>query len=180
MAQTTTQIKVSYPLPAYNYRVSILPVSTQGLTAAADVAQVAGVGTAISCSEVSGLSMEIETVTYKDGFSFITGNNIIPTQRKEVNLSLKRGLTSNHSYFSDWISLLYPLIAPKPASLIRKRDIVIDLCDEQGNPVVRWLVFKAMPIKLEAPTFDANTNEVAFEQMDLIANQLRVEYQSSA
>lgn len=74
------------------------------------------------------------------------------------------------------MKLSYPLILPKPSSLLRQRNLVIDLCDEEGLPVVRWTVLKAMPVKLEAPSFKADSNEVAFEQMDLIAHELKVEY----
>lgn len=177
MAVTTDTIKQSYPLPAYNYRVTILPLSLNGLDVGGTVA--AAAGTAISCSEVSGLSMEIETVTYRDGYSFITGDSILPGQRKEVNLAIKKGVTINSIYFSDWMSLLYPIIAAAPANQLQKRDVVIDLCDEQGFPLVRWMAIGAMPTKLEAPSFDANTNEVAFERLDLIAFQLQVQYLNS-
>lgn len=137
------------------------------------------VSTVISCSEVTGLSMEVDTVTYKHGFSFLTGAHIIPAQRKEVNLSIKKGVTTNSEYLSDWISKVYPIISPAPMSITRTRDILIDLCDEKGEALVRWTVFKALPVKLSAPSFDANANEVAFEEMNLIAHQLKVEYLSA-
>ena len=86
MAVSKDHIKSQYPLPAYNYRVTILPASVLGVPIPIG-------STVISCSEVSGLSMEVDTVTYKHGFSFLTGSHIIPAQKKEVNLSIKkRGL----------------------------------------------------------------------------------------
>ncbi len=176
MAVSTEEIKSKYPLPAYNYRVTVLSASFQLLPAGTELAELMGAATVISCSEVSGLSMELETVTYKHGFSFLMGAHIIPAQHKEVNLTLKRGITSNGQFFSDWINLVYPIIKPVPFSLVRKRDVLIDLCDEKGMPVVRWVVVKALPIKLDAPTFDANTNEVAFENLELIASRLKVDY----
>lgn len=170
MATGKNEIKSDYPLPAYNYRVTILPESFSGILSGTEA------GAVISCSEVSGLFMEVDTTIYKHGFSFLMGFQVIPGQTKEVRLSVKKGITQNGRYFSDWINLIYPFTMPLPLSLARKRDILIDLCDEKGEPVVRWIVIKAMPTKLDAPTFDANTNEVAFEQMDFIAHELKIEY----
>lgn len=166
-------IKNRYPLPAYNYRVSIfLGLAGQAFAPVAGVAAMA----LISCAEVSGLKMEYNTVSYRHGFSFITGMHIMPAQHKEVNLSIRKGVTKQGKYLSDWMKLSYPMILPGPASLLRQRNLIIDLCDEEGLPVVRWTVLKAMPVKLEAPAFKADSNEVAFEQMDLIAHELKVQY----
>lgn len=176
MATSTESIKSDYPLPAYNYRVTVLKSTVQSLPAGTAIAQAIGAATVISCSEVSGLSMELDTVTYKHGLSFIMGSHIIPAQRKEVNLVMKKGLTAQGKFFADWIDMVYPIIIPIGSKLFGKRDILIDLCDEKGEPVVRWTVMKALPTKLEAPTFDAHSNEVAFQSLHLIASQLRVEY----
>ena len=120
--------------------------------------------------------MEYDTVTYRHGFSFLNGMHIMPALRNEVRLSIQKGVTTNSQYLSDWMKLSYPFLQPKPMGMFRKRDILIDLCDEAGVPVVRWTVIKAMPIKLDAPSFNANANEVAFESMDLIAHELKVDY----
>jgi len=176
MATGKKEIKSEYPLPAYNYRMTVLPGSFQDIPSGTALLENSDAASVISCSEVSGLFMEVETTIYKHGFSFLTGFQVIPGQRKEVRLSVKKGITTYSKYFSDWIKLIYPFTMPLPFSLSRKRDILIDLCDEKGEPVVRWIVIKAMPTKLEAPTFDAATNEVAFEKMDFIAHQLKIEY----
>lgn len=170
MALSNEDIKAQYPLPAYNYRVTIL---TGSVTGAGIVSES---GTVISCSEVSGLNMEIDTVTYKHGFSFITGFQVLPGQSKEVHLTIKKGVTANSHYFADWMNLVYPALVPLEGRALSQRDILVDLCDEAGHPVVRWVVFRAMPVKLEAPSFDANTNEVAFERLEFIAHQLKVSH----
>lgn len=161
MAQSVNQIKSQYPLPAYNYRVTIL---------------LAGEATVIGCSQVNGLDMAVETATYQHGLSFLTGEHIMPGRRQAVQLSILKGIMANGAYLSDWMGLNYPTAAPGPAGLIRKRDLLVDLCDEAGLPVVRWTVAKAMPTRLEGPRFDANTNEVAFERLELIAHELQVDY----
>jgi len=166
MSVDKNTIKNTYPLPAYNYRVTVL--SGMG----------DGTATVISCSEVTGLNMEIETVSYKHGFSFLTGTHIMRGHIKDVQLVIKKGVTAQSNYLSDWMKTVYPNTFSGPVDISRKRDLLIDLCDETGTPVVRWKVLQAMPTKLDAPTFDVNANEVAFEQMAFVASQLKVEYLS--
>jgi len=153
MAQDKNHIKSTYPLPAYNYRVTV-----QGAT--------------IGFAEVSGLSVEYEPVTYKHGLSFVMGSRIIPGMRQPIRLTMKKGVVKSNDFLQSWIHNTYT----NPFFTSAKRDIVIDLCDESGKPVIRWTVQRAMPIKLDAPTFDANSNNVAIETMEFIAHGLQVDY----
>ena len=155
MALTKDQIKTDYPLPVYNYRVNV-----------AD--------TTIAFSEVSGLDLSYDPITFKesqvaDGKS---GPNIMymPGQIAEVNISLKKGLLATKS-----INVFYDWIASTQLNRIDKKDITVSLCDETGTPVVTWKVIDAFPTKLTAPTFDANSNEVAVETMELRASLVTLE-----
>jgi len=118
----------------------------------------------LSFSEVSGMDVGFEKVIYKHGFSYMMGSNIIRAQRNEATITLKRGVVAKRNDLNKWI---------QDKSI---KDITIDLCDEQGNPVVRWKVNKAMPLKLSAPSFNAAGNEVAFESLELIAQEVNIEY----
>ena len=73
MAETKDLQKSSYPLPAYNFRVTVD-------------------GTPMSFAEVSGISLEYETVTYRHGLSFWEGEGIKKYHYdKYVNFTLKKG-----------------------------------------------------------------------------------------
>ena len=157
MAQDKNEIKSTYPLPVYNYRVTVLKD---------------GESSVLAIAEVSGLSIEYEPVTYKHGFSFVMGNKIIPGMRQPVRLTMKRGVVSKNDFLHGWINSVYT----NPFSTGAKRDILIDLCDEAGGAVVRWTVQGALPVKLDVPTFDANSNEVAIETMELVAHGLQINY----
>ena len=157
MALDKETIKNTYPLPAYNYRVTIMNNDA---------------ATVVSFTEVSGLNLEYEPVIYKHGLSFLTGSKIIPGMRQAIRLTMKKGIVQSGNYLYDWIYNTYT----NPTYDGAIRDIVIDLCDEAGEPVIRWSVRGAMPIKLEAPGFDANTNNVAIETMELTAQELKVEF----
>ncbi len=153
MALSADSIKDTYPLPIYNYRVEI-----EGAT--------------VAFAEVSGLSVGYEAVTYKHGFSFVMGNKIIPGMRQPINLSLKRGIIKGRDFLPKWLTNTYG----DPFYTQAKRDIRIDLCDQDGQAVMRWKVQNALPTKLDAPTFDANSNEIAIESLDLIAHGLQIDY----
>lgn len=150
MALPIEDIRNDYPLPAYNYRISI------------------GVDT-LSFSEVSGLSIEHEVVTYRHGLSFFEGDMHMPGKKQPVNIRMNRGARISGDYLFRWIDSI-------KLNKVEKEDIKIDLCDETGTPVITWLVVNAFPIKLEAPGFDATTNEVAIETLELRGSEIRITY----
>ena len=152
MAQNT-----GYPLPVYNYRVTI---------------NEDGDSVSFAVSEVSGLSMEYESVTYKHGLSFVLGSKIIPGMRQPTKITMKRGIIQSRDYLHKWIHNTYT----DPFYMDSKRDILIDLCDAEGTAVIRWRVKNALPVKLDASDFDVNSNEVAFETMEFIAHSLTIDY----
>jgi phage tail-like protein len=41
--------------------------------------------------------------------------------------------------------------------------------------VISWKVINAFPTKLDAPTFDASSNDVAIETMELRADNITIE-----
>jgi phage tail-like protein len=146
------QIKASYPLPVYNYRVTVGKLT-------------------IGFSEVSGLNVDYEPVTYKHGLSFAMGVKIIPGMRQPVKLTMKKGVVKGNDFLAGWLQGAYA----NPFKNA-KEDILIDLCDESGQAVVRWKVQGALPVKLDAPGFDANSNEVAVETLELVAHDIQVDY----
>lgn len=156
MAVTTDTIKNTYPLPVYNYIVEIA-------------------GTAVAFSEVSGLSLSFETATFKESQtgSGLRGPKILhmPAQINPVHITLKKGVVRGG------VSLgpLYNWINTIAINQIEKKDIYIRLLDEAGAPVISWQVINAFPTKLDAPNFDANSNDVAIESMELMADRIAIE-----
>ena len=155
MALSVDDMKAAYPLPLYNYRVEIGP-------------------DAIAFSEISGLAASYETYTFKESpvESGSPGprSMTMPAQAEGTTLTLKKGVVRGVSVRS-----LYDWIATKKLNLIEKKDIFIRLCDEEGAPVVSWKVINAFPTKLEAPGFDASSNDAAIESMELAADGVMVE-----
>jgi phage tail-like protein len=160
MTYSKADIKSSYPLPSYNYRVTVLGDGNLDV---------------IGFSEVSGLSVECQPVTYRHGLSFASGVNIVSGMRQTIKLVLKKGLIKQGDFLQQWLTESYS----NPFSATAKRDIIIDLCDETGLPVIRWKAISALPTKLDAPNFSSNSNEVAITSMELIAVDLQVDYNPS-
>jgi phage tail-like protein len=155
MALSTDEIKAAYPLPVYNFKVEIA-------------------GVAVSFSEVSGLNISLETTTYKESptESGKVGPNTMymPAQETAVNMTLKKGIVRKTS-----IATLYSWIHSSQINLIDKRDIYVRLLDETGQAVISWKVVNAFPTKLDVPSFDATSNDVAIESMELMADRVLIE-----
>lgn len=145
MAHSIATQVASYPLVAYNFRVTVGDV-------------------AMSFTEVTGLAREFDTLTYRHGLSFIEGEDITRYRiDKYVPLTLKRGVVKGLPQLREWLEAG------------DKRPISVSLCDESGEPVVTWRVQKALPTKLEAPGLQASSSEAAVESLSLMAAGISIE-----
>ena len=153
MALTPDQIRTTYPLPVYNYRVEID-------------------GVPVAFSEVSGLSAAYDTHLHAE--SSLDGRGAVwmymPGQSKPVSLTLKKGVVTGVS-----VRVLFGWLNTIALNRVQKKDIHVRLCDENGSAIVSWLVRNAFPVKLDAPAFTASSNEVAIEGLDLMADAVVVE-----
>ena len=155
MALAESDIKTTYPLPVYNYKVEI------------------GSDT-VAFSEVSGLSISHETTTYKE--SPAVENQAGPTTRHmpmqgtSASVTLKKGLVTGVSVpvFFQWINSIQ-------LNQVEKKDVAIHLMDEAGKSLIKWTVQNAFPTKLDAPSFDASSNDVAIESMELMGDGILIE-----
>lgn len=155
MALSKDDIKTAYPLPVYNYKVEIG-------------------GQAIAFSEVSGLSIGYETTTYKESpvASGSPGPRVMrmPAQPKDAVVTLKKGVMRGTS-----VPALFNWINAIQINQVEKRDVYVRLCDEKGDAVISWKVINAFPTKLDAPTFDAKSNDAAIESMELMGDGVLIE-----
>ncbi|MCA8991587.1 MAG: phage tail protein [Planctomycetaceae bacterium] len=144
MASTKSTQKDQFPVPAYNYRVTID-------------------GHAMGFSEVSGLQIEYETVAYAHGLSYWEGEQVqkFPVD-KPVTVTFKRGTVAGLRFLHEWSRQRKP------------RMVEVSLCDEVGIPIATWRIAKALPLKISAPTFDASTNEVAIETLEVMARGISI------
>jgi len=126
-------------------------------------------GTRISFQEISGLDIEIETVSFREGSSPVDSERKMPGLMKHSNITLKRGLIQGDNDFFDWINT-------KRMGSIERRDIVISLLDEQHQPAIIWKVKNAFPVKYTGPVLKANSSEIAMESLEITHEGIVVEH----
>ncbi len=145
MALTKDFLKANYPLPAYNFRVTVG-------------------GLAMSFSDVTGLRRGFETKSYRHGFSAWEGERIIRyAWGAFYSITLRRGVVHGRTQLADWLD-----------GGAEPRSMEISLCDEAGAPVVSWRVGRAIPVKLEAPELSAKATDPAIESLEVMVSGVMV------
>ena len=125
-------------------------------------------GTRIGFTEVSGLTVELQTIDYREGSSLeyqVTKMSGIP---QYSNITLKRGIFRADNEFFQWLNSV-------KMNNIDRRELTISLLDEEHNPVMVWKVKDAWPCKVEGPSLNSTGNEVAVESIDLCHEGLSIE-----
>lgn len=147
MSESAASQRTTYPLAAYNFRVA------------------SGKDT-MSFTEVSGLVREYQTLTYKHGLSYWEGESISKFRYdKFEQMTLKKGVVMGKTQLYEWLDS------------VDKKPLSINMCDETGAAVVIWKIEKAIITKLEAPSFQANSNDAAIETLTLMVSGISVKHQ---
>jgi phage tail-like protein len=142
-----------YPYPAYYFVVSVTNID--------DGTSVSG-----SFSEVSGLSVEVTPIEYRDG----TGEKTmmkLPGLAKYGNITLKRGV-SGHIGFWNWIRR-------GMNGDVQRQEGYIALHNEDRQEVMRWNFRNAWPTKYTGPGFDATTNKLAIETLEFVHERCEID-----
>jgi phage tail-like protein len=126
-------------------------------------------GTNVGFMEVSGLSIELDVVSYREGSSPENSERLMPGLKKYSPIVLKRGIINSDDDFYKWINTAQ-------FNTIQRRDVTISLLNESHEPVVVWRLRNAFPSKLEYSTLNAHSSEVVIESLTLVHEGLVVEY----
>jgi len=126
-------------------------------------------GTNIGFMEVSGLSIELDVVSYREGSSPENSERLMPGLKKYSPIILKRGIIKSDDDFYKWINTAQ-------FNTIQRRDVVISLLNERHEPVVVWKLKNTFPSKLEYSTLNAHSSDVVIESLTLAHEGLTVEY----
>lgn len=135
------------PFSAFNFRIEI-----DGITIAA-------------FSECSGLSMQTDPIEYRTGQEDITVRKL-PGLKKFTNIVMKRGLTKADDLWKWRKTVMDGKTERKNGSIV--------LLDESRQDAIRWNFREGWPTKLDAPTFNAKTNEVAVETLEIAIEDLQM------
>jgi phage tail-like protein len=115
-------------------------------------------------TEVSGLSAEIETMTYTEG-----GRNDsvhkLPTRMKHPNLVLKRGVTTVKD-LEAWLEDSF--MGPS------RKEITLTMYNEQLEKIRVWSFKNAYPVKWTGPQFNSAQSTVATESIEIVHDGIQV------
>ncbi|MBR3770922.1 MAG: phage tail protein [Clostridium sp.] len=129
-----------YPYAKYRFTVEIEGISVAGF------------------SEASGFDASIEVIKYREG-------NMPQTELKVAglksysNITLKKGTTDNMD--------LYKWMIGGTTAAVQRKTITITIHDEDDKAVASWQVINAWPCKYTAPDFNATSNEIAIETLEI-------------
>lgn len=109
---------------------------------------------------VSGLSVEFDVETYKEG-----GENrfehALPGRTKYPDLVLKRGYLVKDSDVFKWCNKAFQQREFQPAN------IIISLLNENHEPLKTWNIVGAWPKKWSVSEFNAESNSLVIETLEL-------------
>ena len=115
-------------------------------------------------TEVSGLTAEIEVMTYNEG-----GRNDavhkLPTRMKHPNLVLKRGVTTVKD-LQEWC--LDSFMGPQ------RKEITLTMYNQQLEKLRTWSFKNAYPVKWTGPTFNASQNTAATESIEIVHDGIQI------
>lgn len=118
-------------------------------------------------SKISAIKRSNDVIEYKEG-----GNAVIRKglgRQKYEPITLERGVTHDDG-FEKWANAAQVLDKGSASSSLDKlrKEIRIELLNEQGQPVHRYLVHRAWVSEFQAlPDLDAGTNAIAIEHVKL-------------
>lgn len=111
-------------------------------------------------SDVSGLSTEVTMMEYRQGNDKENRVRKIPGLHKSGDVTLKRGMMGLTNFWK-WVK-------ETRTSPNKARTVTITLNDEGGDPIAKWKLINARPMKWTGPTLAAKGgSDVAMEELVL-------------
>jgi phage tail-like protein len=130
---------LNYPLVAYNYRVLVEGIDMR-------------------FSKVDGLVWQRKALTYRDGLSFLDGEQLgLCRVDSYSQLTLQQGVIEADTSLHNWLRAG------------DSRWLQVQLCRADGRAVLAWQASRAVPVKLSGASLDAKTNEVFINTLELRA-----------
>jgi phage tail-like protein len=110
--------------------------------------------------ECSGLNATRKAGTYREGTDKALSQRQIPGLNSYGNITLKRGITDNQELW-EWHRKLQN-------GDTDRRNLSIILANDKGEEKFRWNLENCWPTTWNAPDFNATSDEVAIETLELV------------
>jgi phage tail-like protein len=108
--------------------------------------------------ECSGLDSTQDPVEYREGTEKLTARKL-PGLNKYSNISLKWGITDDAELWQWRKKIMDGTVERKNGSIV--------LLDTTGAEKLRWNFVEGWPTKWTGPTFNATSNDVAIETLEI-------------
>ncbi|MCB9076081.1 MAG: phage tail protein [Anaerolineaceae bacterium] len=123
-------------------------------------------------TECSGLSVEREVETYKEG-GLNNYEHKLPGRLKYGNVTLKRGMTTSQALLWDWFHKNAD--DGKEFFQVKRNNVTIKQLDLMGNKVKEWTLSEAYPVKWKGADLKSDGNQVAIETLELAHHGIHLE-----
>ncbi|BAZ08762.1 phage tail protein [Calothrix sp. NIES-4071] len=133
------------PFRGFNFRVEIDGISEAGF------------------QECTGLDATTDPVEYREG-TFPNHVRHLTGLNKYSPISLKRGITDSDKLWK-WRQTVID-------GKTERKNVSIILMDEKQEEKVRWNLREAWPSKWTGPSFNATSNEVAVETLEIVYDEM--------
>ena len=117
-------------------------------------------------SECKGLTFNTDAVDYREGTDKRLSVRKLMGQRKHDPISLIRGQTDNKEIWNWYKNILN--------GQSDRRSGAIVLQDEQHTDVLRWEWKDGWITKYEGPAFNAHTNDVTIEHIEIVVERVEL------
>jgi phage tail-like protein len=109
-------------------------------------------------TEVSGLESQIEMEPYREGGvnGFV---HQLPGSVSHSNVVLRHGLTATSALWNWYDNTV--------RGVVQRKNGTVMLLDRRQIPVMWWNIRNALPVRWTGPTFNASSDEVGFESLEL-------------
>lgn len=121
----------------------------------------------VAFQEVSGLDIEAQPIEYRSGNSPVFSTIKMPGLIKSGNVTMKKGVYKGDNGFWDWLDQI-------KMNTIKRISVVINLLDEEANPVMTWTLANAWPTKITGTDMKSDGNEVAIESIEIVHEGLTI------
>ncbi len=118
-------------------------------------------------SECGGLTFDTDPVDYREGTDKRLTVRKLMGLRKFANISLKRGYTQNKELWNWYKNILN--------GQSDRRHGTIVLQDELHTDVLRWEWQDGWITKYEGPAFNAHTNDVTIEHLEIVVERVELQ-----
>ena len=115
----------------------------------------------------TGLDSITNATKYREGTDVSLAQRELPALLHHSTITLTRGITDDHALW-DWRND----VARGKGT---RHDISIVLRDEVGEEKIRWNIKNAFPSKWSGPSFDATSDAVAIETLELTHEGVEVQ-----